>query len=68
MANLETVIHQRDFQQIEIPNLTGEYQTEIASPLTKLADLQATAARLSQQVNQAVDATMNLVRYGDNTN
>lgn len=67
-ANLGTVIQRRDFQQIAIPNLAGEHQTEIAGSLTKLADLQATAERLSQQVTQTVDAAMNLVRYGDNTN
>lgn len=66
-ANLGTVIQRRDFQQIEIPNLAGEHQTEIAGVLTQLADLQATAEPLSQQVSQAVDATMNLIRYGDNT-
>lgn len=62
------MIQRRDFQQIEIPNLVGEHQTEIAGPLTKLADRQATAERLSQQVSQTVDATMNLVRYGGETN
>lgn len=67
-ANLGTVIQWRDFQQIEIPNLAGEHQTEIAGVLTQLADLQATAEQLSQQVSHTVDAAMNLVRYGGETN
>ena len=67
-ANLGTVTQRRDFQQIEIPNLAGEHQTEIAGSLTKLADLQAAAERLPQQISQTVDAAMNFVRYGGETN
>lgn len=63
-ADLGTTIQRRDFRQIEIPNLDSTRQTEIAGSLRRLAALQAAAEKLSQQVNTAVDAAMNLVRYG----
>ncbi|MDO5669962.1 MAG: N-6 DNA methylase [Corynebacterium sp.] len=66
-ADLGTTIQRRDFRQIEIPNLDSTRQTEIADSLHRLAALQAAAETLSQQVNTAVDAAMNLVRYGGDT-
>lgn len=67
-ASLGTTIQRRDFRKIDIPNLDSAHQTKIADSLAKLADLQATAERLSQQISQTIDAAVNLVRYGDNTN
>lgn len=66
-ATIGTAIQRRDYRQVEVPNLDSAQQTEIADALTKLANLQSTAEQLSRQVDSAVDAALDLIRYSGNS-
>lgn len=63
-ATLGTLAQRRDFRQIEIPNLDAPRQAEIVERLKRLEILETAAEKLSQQIDTAVDAAMNFVRYG----
>lgn len=62
------MVQRRDYRQIEIPNLDAPRQVEIVECLNRLATFQTAAEKLSQQIDTAVDAAMNFIRYGGGAN